>query len=228
MNKRKIDTRALILTAFAVFVIIALYKQMGRLKPPVPAELEKLQGRRIAIIDSAYVNLPLRFICRMPSALWHMTLESTDTCAIEVDPNLSLFSQIRWLMSAERFRGPDRLAGCRVGILPRQDRHIMDIANSLMANLFDRDGSEIRSEIIQPVTAPAHPVLKGAYFLILLPESENQSFVRLVCVLPRKPWIYIVECRTPEKHYPIVRDELEGIVRRFFPLPATFLEDSKR
>ncbi len=221
--KRSFDIRAIVMSLFALVAIAAIMFQLQRTLPKTPQVVDRMpQGRRIGIIDSSYVNLPFQFIWRMPNNHWRLRMLSQDTTASPVMSPLP--GKVLWLAAAQRLQHSEVVAETRVGVtLNPKGLSAKDAAIDYLAALLQEYEKKERALILQPTTTPAHAILKGAWFAVILPESaEIEMPVRVVAFLPRRDKMFVVQSETTGKDYPLLREELEEIVRRFHPLPSTF------
>ena len=219
--KRKMDLRAIVMSLFALAAIIVIMLQLQRLAPKAPEVLEKLSSRtRIGVVDSSYINLPYAFIWTMPSNLWRLEILSSDTVLSPLVSDQAIEPQIHWLAAAQRRPETEIVAQCRIGVLS-DSAHMpaLDLALNLLSEVLQSlEGNSERATILQPVTSPAHQTLKGAYFIVVAPGVNSPVVVR--ALLPRRDIIYVVECKTLQDDYQDVREELQEIIQRFYPLPA--------
>ncbi len=224
---KKMDNRALVMLLFGLFAVFAIMLQMRNSLPKPPPEIARLNGARIGIVDSTYINLPFRFMIKKPNGLWQFEEMALDTTVSAFSDSEKIAEQILWcigLVRTEDSDGTPPLASARIGILPRNEK---TDANSFAINLlaemiktFQVNGG--RARILQQVTSPAHQVLKGDYFAVVAPAESNVDWPVIVCaVLPRGDFFYILYLQTTELSYPAVRHEFERIVQRFYPLPST-------
>ncbi len=221
MKKRQIDTRAIVMLLFGLVAVILIMLQLRRSMPKPPPELARLAGR-IGIVDSTIVHRPLHFMLKMPSNVWHPTILSKDTSFVTFRAAQPVLDQIAWLANCQR-AGEDT-ASARIGVLrvaEPPDSH--ELAITVLAELLDRyEINGRRVAILQPVTSPAHQVLKGDYFAVKLPAVNGQaSQILVVALLPRGNTVFVIQSQTTEQAYPQIRDELQDLVRRFYPLPST-------
>jgi hypothetical protein len=88
---------------------------------------------------------------------------------------------------------------------------------SLLAALlseFEQDDDLAR--IVQPVTSPAHHLLGGFYFAVVLPQSSGEKCpVWAVSLLPRGELGYIVLLKTTEEAYGRTHKDLEDFMGGF-------------
>ena len=216
--KRNVDLRAIVFAIFALLAIVLIMMQLQKTKPTAPAALEKLPvGERIAIVDSSYINLPFLFIWTMPNKNWRLQALSQDTALTSRPPGAPLLLNMNWLVGAVRFQDSDSLAYCRVGVFENDGKKsAFDLAVDMLAELLaevEKDGE--RAMILQPVTTPAHAVLKGAYFVLVDPDAAVQLFA----LLPRRDYVFILHCQATRENYDLLRPEWRALVQRFHPLP---------
>ena len=221
--KKTCYMRAIVFALFALFAIVLIMMQLQRTKPTPPAVLKKLPlGERVAIVDSSYINLPFLFIWTMPNDNWRMQVLSQDTVLTSLQSNSSMLSSIKWLVGAARLLHSDSLAVCRLGAFENSSgKSAFDLAVDMLAELLqevEKNGD--RALILQPVTKPAHHVLKGAYFVIVN-SQEPDAKVLLFALLPREKNIFVLHCRATRENYDLLRPEWQTLVQRFFPLPKT-------
>ena len=222
--KRRLDIRAIVMSLFALLAIVMIMLQLQKSMPKAPPVLEKMTaGQRIAVVDSSYINLPLKFIWTMPNAFWRLSIISSDTLPPLLDDS-ALFSEILWLVQAERRQNGESLLRARIGVFAHEtDKTASDIAVSLLAErLADLEKGGARATILQPVSAPAHPLLKGAWFVLQGPDDAVNT-VQLVVVLPRRENRFILSCDSNTNSYNHYRDEIEVLVQRFYPIPRKVL-----
>ena len=222
MRSKKGDARAIVMLLFGLVAIILIWVQIRQAEPKPPPEISRLAGKRIAVFDSTYINLPFQFLIRMSNRLWHLSALTADTVLLPIQPDQSIESRILWLLSAKRVEKSDTLAKCRIGVWAQAEGTAKSSAvNYLAEQISEHERGKVRARILQPVSGPAHAVLKGAYFVMALPPSGGVLMpVQIVALLPRNDLFYIIKIETTEKDYADLRNELEGIVRRFYPLPA--------
>jgi len=200
--KRRLDIRAIVMSLFALLAIVMIMLQLQKSMPKAPPVLEKMTaGQRIAVVDSSYINL-------LPPLL----------------DDSALFSEILWLVQAERRQNGESLLRARIGVFAHEtDKTASDIAVSLLAErLADLEKGGARATILQPVSAPAHPLLKGAWFVLQGPDDAVNT-VQLVVVLPRRENRFILSCDSNTNTYNHYRDEIEVLVQRFYPIPRKVL-----
>ncbi len=218
--KRKFDIRAIVMSLFALVAIVAIMLQLQRTLPKTPHVVDELpHGQRIGIVDSSYVNLPFRFIWRTPNSRWRLHMLSRDTV---LTPQPSTRTHISWLVDATRLRHSKMAAKTRVGVmLNRPGASAEDLVIDYLAGLLQEYERGERATILQSPTTPAHAVLKGAWFAVILPKSADIAMpVWVVAFLPRGDKMFIIQSETTENDYPLLRKELEEIVQRFHPLPS--------
>ena len=185
MRSKKGDARAIVMLLFGLVAIILIWVQMRQAAPKLPAEVSRLDGKRMAIFDSTYVNLSFQFLIRMPNRYWQLSALTADTALISVGQDLSLENQILWLLSGKRAEKSDTSAMCRIGVLSQAERTAGSLAvNYLAEQISEYEQDNARVRILQPVTERAHAILKGVYYAVVLPSSsEIQMPVRIVAVL---------------------------------------------
>ncbi|MBN1480923.1 hypothetical protein EH223_00450 [candidate division KSB1 bacterium] len=218
----KIDVRAILMLLFGLVAVLAIMLQVQRMTPKPPPELAKLGSERIGVVDSTYINHPLRFAIKMPNRFWLLSVLTQDTVLNRLDSNQMLHDQIVWLLSSKRVEANDTLALCKVGgILLDREKSSTELAINYLAEIISKhEQPGVRVHVVQHVTSPAHQVLKGAYFMVNVPDVLGVTMpVRVVALLPRGERLYIIESKTTDAFYPVIREELQEIVQRFFPLP---------
>lgn len=222
MKKRKVDVRAVIMLLFALIAVLLLMLQLQRMTPKPPEEFAKLANARFAVVDSTYINLPLQFSIKMPNRFWELSILTHDTLVPRFNTPRNMDAHILWLLSATRIAQEDTLAVCTIGVMRCETGlTAADLAINYLAEMisaYEQPGKRIH--IVQPVSSPAHQLLKGAYFMINLSDFSGIKMpVWLVALLPRGERLYIIRSKTTEIFYPLVREELQEIVQRFHPLP---------
>lgn len=222
MRRRKMDIRAIVMLLFGLVAVILIMLQLQQSTPKPPPELAKLEGQRIGIVDSVYINRPFQFLLRMPNAQWHPSILTFDTTAAWLSDELPLQSQILWLLSMTRQQHNKTVAVARLGIVrvdaePVAKELAIDYLAEIIAN-FEQNNERVR--IVQQVQTPAHVVLKGAYFIVVLPDAAVDMPVQIVALLPRNEFIYVISSETTEAAYPDYKNEIEEIVQRFYALPS--------
>jgi len=237
MSRKKFDSRAIIMSLFGLVAVILIMVQMQNLLPKPPAEMSQLGNERIGIVDSVYINLPFHFMVKMPNHFWRLQHISRDTILTPLGDNVDVLDQMKWLVRASRevafirdttlaalpqnFDGS--IALVQYGVFSNSfSSTATDMALNLLAEIIAKDetgGGRVR--ILQPVTSPAHSVLKGAYFAVVVPENTLLSMpVQILAILPRGDQFYCIKISTTEIAYPQLREEFEELVQRFNPLPS--------
>jgi len=219
MSKRT-EYGAIALMIFALAIVFALAsmirQNMNNLESQagqVPADL------RIGALDSLYINRPLFFSMTAPRPDWSWHVIRRDSSMAQADTAEALWPQIAWLARAA---GSDS-AGVRVGVLgwpaaPRVRELTITLLAEVLKNVEISGSALTRARVLVPVSEPAHHLMRGAYFAVVTPPPPS---VRVITVLPRRDWLYIIEGRCPEPFYSEYRPALSGAVRRFTPLSMT-------
>jgi len=219
--KRNFDLRAIVFALFALLAVLMIMIQLQKTRPKASGVLEKLpDGERIAIVDSSYINLPFSFTWTMPNKNWRLRVLSRDTVLAPYSAEMPAMQNIKWLAAATRFQNLDSLAFSLVGVFKNmQQESTYDLAVDLLAEEVQKIETQgHRATILQPVTAPAHQILKGAYFVVMQPAVPADR-VHLVALLPRAGNMFVLTCYATNKNYDLLRPEWQTLVQRFYPLP---------
>ncbi len=224
MSQRTDKTRQIIFLLFGLLAVVLIFLQLQRTKPQPPAELAKLPpGKRIAVVDSSYINLPFLFSIRMPNSKWQLKMLSSDTLLTPFDSTKNIAEQTLSVARAIRLANSDTAALTTFAVMSRPvDVDIRDLSIDYLASLLQRYKSYGRSEILKPVSEPAHSVLKGAYFAVRLPDAADEYPVRVYALLPRKNMIYLIQSKTSDSYYDELYTELEYLVRNIKAIPSLF------
>ena len=214
-RKKGTEWLALIFGAFALVIVLGLLCEMKRMLPDLSADHPSLPGDRMTgIMDSVYYHYPFHFALPLPAPGWQFVQVSDDTVVHPCDEGTALLPQVKWLADLER---PD-LADARLGVLALGDSlTAKDLAISILDGMIDgAEDSNGRVSLLQPLSGPAHRILQGWYFALILPEPGSPVWV--VTVLPRGELIFILWCRTDEENYVRVREDCQALTSRFKPL----------
>ena len=227
MRRSTDKTRQLVFLLFGLAAVILIFLQLRRTQPQPPPELAKLpKEQRIAIVDSTYINLPFLFSIRMPNRQRQLSLVRTDTVLSPFVPSQPIGPQLLTVARATRLDGMDTVAVTTFSLLARpKDKEMRDLGIEYLAEHLETYDTFARTEVMQQVSEPAHSVLKGSYFALLLPNAANRFRVRIVALLPRQGMIYVVQSKTTENAYSHLHQELEHMVRNFKPIPSVFVYD---
>lgn len=222
-RRNKLDTRAIVMMLFGLVAVVAIMVQMRNSLPQPPTEISQLGQKRIGIVDSTFINLPYRFMIKMPDVSWQLEMLSQDTLLVPFQTDSPVNGQIRWLVKSERFDDTTLLATACIGILTDSNMDVENLTITLLNELiekFEKNGGRVR--ILQPASSPAHQTLKGYYFAIVCPDDAEVDMPVMVCaLLLRGELVYVLQFFTTESTYPEIRQELEKFVQRFYPLPST-------
>ncbi|MBN1559232.1 hypothetical protein JW998_03235 [candidate division KSB1 bacterium] len=222
--RKNVDIRAIVMLSFCLVAVLLIMMQWRRSAPRPLAEIARLEGRRIGVIDSMYIHLPFRFMIKMPDQRWRLTSLVHDTTLTSLVPDRPMEEQILWLLLSHRIGNADTLAMARIGVIRSDsERNSNAVALDYLAELIAaHERPQERLRIIQQVKSPAHQLLKGAYFVIVMPADAGICMpVWIAAFLPRGDWLYVIRLETTEASYPRLKDELQEIVQRFFPLPTS-------
>jgi hypothetical protein len=238
-RRRKLDSRAIVMLMFGLIAVIAIMVQMRRSLPQPPAELAALDGKRIGIVDSVYINRPFQFMIKRPNEHWQFEMLSTDSICQPITIDRQIYDHILWLVRGVRQSSAtkedsftvtsigtatsDTLVIAKIGILvDSTGMASKELAISLLAEMiarYEADGARV--QILQQVTSPAHQLLKGDYFALVAPDNITDKPIIIYSILPRGDLFYVLSFQTNDTVYPEVRQELEEFVQRFHPLPST-------
>ncbi|MBN1465511.1 hypothetical protein JXA02_07105 [candidate division KSB1 bacterium] len=224
MRCKSVDIRAIVMLSFSLVAVVLLMMHWRRSAPKPFSELARLEGRRIGVIDSMYIHLPFRFMIKMPNQQWRLSAVAHDTTLNRFVEEQLLGEQIVWLLLSHRLGNDDTLATARIGVIcsdgaMNSSTAALDYLAELIAT-YERPPERLK--IVQQVTGPAHQLLKGASFVTILPADAGiRMAVWIVAFLPRGDWLYVLRLETTEASYPLLRNELQEIVQRFFPLPTS-------
>ncbi len=224
MRRETDKTRQIVFLLFGLVAVIMIFLHLQRSQPQPPPELANMPpGQRIAIIDSTYINLPFLFSIRMPNSKWHLEKLSTDTLLSPFDSTQAIANQGIWVARALRLSNSDTAAITIFAVLDRPlNMDVRNMSINFLAEIIANYESEGRTEVLQPVTEPAHAVLKGAYFAVELPESASNFPVHVFALMPRKNMLYVIKSQTTAAHYDELYKELEHMVRNLKPIPSLF------
>ncbi|MBN1542482.1 hypothetical protein JW992_10080 [candidate division KSB1 bacterium] len=214
-RKKGIEWLALFLGAFALVVVLVLLLEMKKMVPDLPDEYPILpENHTVGIVDSVYYHYPFHFACPLPGPNWRFVSVSYDTILTPYQPHEAIVPQVNWLADLAR---PD-LADARIGALQIGDvQEVKELAIGLLDEMIasaEKEGERV--EILQPPTSPAHRILQGWYYALVLPQENSPVWV--VSVLPRGDLVFLIWCRTTDGNYVHVRDECQALTSRFRPL----------
>lgn len=219
-KKRPFDKSSILFLVFALFAVLVLINEMNRYTPNPDGELKRLaDGQRIGSLDSLYYNFPYYFSVKRPDSSWAIQPLPQDTLVNYVKETIPLLDQVAWFVQMTHDNStmtPDAIS--RIGLLKWQDNvNAEDTAISIMAQaLANYETRRERARILLKTTVPAHHLLQGAYWAVILPASqENKLNVWVLTVLPRRNLTYIILSQTTEPDYAMVNSSLEKIVTRF-------------
>jgi len=220
--KKRPEIISLLLLIFALSIIVVLLNEMRRNLPKTDQSVPTLPaGEKYGVVDTMYVDLAYYFSVPAPDSLWQISALSHDTSFQIMDTSKAILPQIPWAVRLTKMGESDTMAVLKIGamkLLARiPDRELaITMLHELMLK-YERNGRRIR--IIRPVSQPAHHLLQGSYFVIVLPENARVSRpVFVVSVLPRGNLFYFIIATTSERDYPSVKDDLQKIVGSFRPL----------
>ncbi len=214
-HKRPTQSTAIILLLFAFAVVLGL---MAVLRSSWTVLDQLPQHRQTGVVDSVYVHQSSFLSLTAPNG-WFIR-ETGDTVLAVTDTLEKLLPQITWLVDVVP-PGRDVQAKTRVGALkwpetaPARKIGIQILVE--MIELYEKDGQRIR--IVTPITGPAHRILQGVYYVTVIPGDTVKMPVRVLSVLPRQQFAYVIDSRCREADYAALKDELESIVKRVNPLP---------
>ncbi len=225
--KKRPEIMSIVLLLFALSVMIVLLGEMRkRLPQPEQTSLAFPDTPRYGVTDTLYYDWYYHFYMYLPNRSWQFTAIPHDTIKGAVDTTAALLPQIRWAANLFRIE-QDTIVTTRVGIMPWPHRvRAKELAISLLDEIirnYERGDNE-RIRIIIPVTGPAHHLLSGFYFVIVLPQQAKvKRPVWIYSVLPRGKLAYILVAKTTEEIYPKVRDDIRASVGSFTPISFTRL-----
>ncbi len=204
-KKNLLGASTILMLAFVLVAITLLVFEMNRRIPKPDKDIKDIAGsERIGIADSVYFNRPYYFTLKRVVDDWDMQVLTMDSVLQFVDTDRSLFDQINWVFEMDHVVNSDTLATSLTGILKWQDEQpdSKDLAISLLAEIFEKyETSKERANLLVPTTLPAHHVLVGYYWAVVLPEKRVEKNVWVLSVMPRRNVTYIVLNRTNQDRY---------------------------
>ncbi len=213
-KKNLLGTSTILMLAFVLVAITLLVFEMNRRIPKPDKDIKDIAGaERIGIADSVYFNRPYYFTLKRVVSDWDMHVLTKDSVFQYVETDRSLFGQINWLVEMDHVVNMDTLATSFTGILRWQDEQpdSKDLAISLLAEILEKyETNKERANILVPATLPAHHVLVGHYWAVVLPEKRVDKNIWVLSVMPRRNVTYIVLNKTFESHY----DEYKSVFQK--------------
>ena len=215
MSKAKFEIQSVIVLLFALVVILAVLFQMQRILPQPPKILQHMpKDRRIAVVDSAYVHLPFRFLVHAPASDWMIEPIPHDT-VLSIIQEQSLYSQISWLVMMRPQSDNDSFR-TRIGVLRVGDYPVMEYAVELLDDLLKQYEKDRRASVFQHVSPVSH-TLPGSYFAVKFPQSDDLKVWIITC-FKRGTLLYVIETRTTDRAYPNWRAVISSLPGRFVPI----------
>ena len=221
MNKKKFtfDTSSILFLVFALVAVLVLMFEVNQYVPDQRMDLKKAAGgKSIGVLDSTYFNFPFYFSLRAPDSSWVIKPLSQDTVIQYANYELPLLPQVTWFVEMSQNIENEVRALSQTGIL-KWDKKVNpeDLAINFLSEILGMyETPSKRANIIQRTITPAHHILQGAYWAVLLPESpENRLNLWVLSVLPRRNLNFIVLSKTSEKEYPVFVKSFERIVSHF-------------
>jgi hypothetical protein len=218
---RKIEISGIVFLIFALSIVWVI---MGEMKKNLPRPGENMpalpNGQKIGFIDSVYYNFQDYFSITAPNDSWTMQVIVPDSGSASPSGDEIRLEDIYWLLLMERRISGRQVALAKVGIVKWEkpvdsDNAAISILDELLKS-YEQNG---RANILQPVTAPAHKIMQGHYFVLVFPQSPTLTLpVWVGSFLPRDKILYIILSQTTEEAYPEIREELEKIVSSFRPI----------
>ncbi|MBD3387089.1 hypothetical protein GF407_19450 [candidate division KSB1 bacterium] len=203
---------------FSLIVILVVFSSMKQnLTDPVQ-EYPRLRSVNEGVVDSVYYNYIFHFSLILPHSKWTVASEYADSTLSPYEKSQPIPEQVKEIITVRRQGGH---AALRVGVISKApELEARDFAISLLYEMLHQS-REQQDSIIKPVSAPAHRILQGYYFILLKTGSENDRVI-ITSVLPRRDYYYILRCTVDRNHYDSLQQECEWIMKGFKPLLSTF------
>ncbi|MDZ7723957.1 MAG: hypothetical protein U5R06_14395 [candidate division KSB1 bacterium] len=224
MSKAKLEIQSVIVLLFALVVILAVLFQMQRILPQPPGILKRLPaGRRIAVVDSAYVNLPFRFLVHAPRSDWQIIPVDHDTLLAQTRADSGLYDEITWVAEMHPDSKRDSLR-TRIGVIHVPEKPVLEYSITLLNDLLNRYETAQRARVLQRATPVSH-TLAGSYFAVQFPDTEPAVWV--VTCFQRSKSLYVVETRIADQAFASMRPLVVSLPKRFVAISDITLNTGK-
>jgi len=201
----------LLITIVAIMIVLKTDK-IGFQPSPIPEFNEDAK-----IIDGKYYNKRYNFGIALPTTDWEIFYqENTDSLFVQ-NSSLTLIENINLLANMNRRDKLDTLSIVQIGIIPLNEPR-------MPASLAKQSLQEIRQNFLSPdtvrmisdVTLTGMSKLRGAYYMVELPEQSHTKFpVWLVMFLVQNRFCYTITCQVKAEEYDFLRPDLEDILKSF-------------
>lgn len=205
---------------FSVLLLITIIAIMIVLKTDKidfqPTPIPEFDGD-VKIIDGKYYNKRYNFGIALPNTDWEISYQQNIDSLFAQDSSLSLIENINILAKLNRRDKLDTLSIVHIGIIPlNEPRTPVSLAKQSLIETKQNFLSQDTVRVISNVTLTGMSKLRGAYYMVELPEQSQTRFpVWLNMFLVQNRFCYTIICQVKTKEYDFLRIDLEDILKSF-------------
>ncbi len=210
----------IVFLVFSLLVILVILDSMKKNLPDPLQETPDFSPDREGVKDSVYYNYVFHFSIALPDSNWRVNSNKADSTLLPFDDDQPVVGQIKEIVSFYR-AGAQYNATLSIGVVSKPlQMEERDFTISLLNEMIETHPHPEQVRVITPVSAPAHRLFQGYYFVLLKAGGSN-SRVLISSVLPRKAYYYILVCEIAARDYQKLKNECERIMRNFKPILST-------